>query len=160
MKKNIDLSDEFIDFRLRTIWTPNFQAKYQLDEDKVYEVEHIRARFSYNVLSMRRAQDEDQWDNFKSFIAKDFDQLDLPPCHLYVSRKELLAMWFIPEQLVVKGFESQQQKILLENIVEDLTKLNQCSLKEITISGGQWSLKQEEYLLRIYRVNQFIKKMQ
>src|SRR4051812_32671040 len=103
MNNFLSVDEMIVDLSSSTRWDLKFNEDYQAFNNKNHDFENIRATFSYNPLLVKKAANEADWDTFKNYIASDFNNLKYPPCHIYVGRNDVEAVWFIPDLLLIYG---------------------------------------------------------
>lgn len=150
-------NDRFVDLKSRTRWDLNFIESYQAYSRKEHEFENIFATFSYHPLLSEKIKNEVEWVTFKNLIVNDFSKLEYPPCHLYVEREEVTAIWFVPNELLFYELGQEEQQLVINNMKKQLIGLSLCKLEEIFASAGGRDISEELYLEEYYRKNQFIK---
>lgn len=155
MKNFLSIDEIMVDLRSRTRWDMKFIEEYQAFNNKNHEFENIFATFSYNPLLDEKAANEEDWDTFKNYIASDFNNLKYPPCHLYIGRDEVTAMWFVPDVLLIQGFGTEDKKLVMDNMANQLKKLKLCKLEEISASEGDRGIDEDLYL-EFYRKQRFL----
>lgn len=155
MKSFLTIDEIMVDLRSRTRWDLKYIEEYQAFNIKNHEFENIFAKFSYKPHLGEIVANVEDWNNFKNFIANDFNNLKYPPCHLYIERNEVSAFWFIPDKLLVYDLGREEEQLIMENIKEQLTELKNCELEEISASGGDREIAEDLYL-EYYREKQFL----
>jgi hypothetical protein len=155
MKNFLSVEEMMVDLRSSTRWDLRFIEDYQAFNNKNHEFENIYATFSYNPLLDEKAADEEDWDSFKNYIASDFNNLNYPPCHLYVGRNEVAAMWFIPDELLIYRLGAGEKQLVMENIEKQLMELKLCKLEELVASEGDRGVEEDLYL-QYYRKKRFL----
>ncbi len=155
MKKFLSIDEVMVDMRSRTRWDLGFIEEYQAFNDKNHGFENIFATFSYNFLLDEIAANEEDWDTFKNYIASDFNNLKFPPCHLYVGRDEVTAIWFTPDLLLIYELETEEKQLIMENIENQLMELKLCKLEELAASEGDRGVEEDLYL-EYYRKKKFL----
>jgi hypothetical protein len=155
MKNCLSIDEIMVDLRSRTRWDLRFIEEYQAFNNKSHEFESIFATFSYNHLLDEKATNVEDWDTYKNYIASDFTNLRYPPCHLYVERDEVTAIWFIPDILVIQGLAIEDKNLVMENMEKQLKELKLCKLEELTASEGDREVEEDLYL-EYYRKQRFL----
>jgi hypothetical protein len=157
---NFDDFDVFyVDGRKAVRWDLKFIESHREFNMKNHDFEHIYATFSYNSLLPERTSieiDED-WIEFRNTIANEFNNLDYPPCSLYVEKDEVSALWFTPLDLLINGIGSEEREVIMKNMELQLQSLSFCKLEKLFASEGDREISEELYLNEYYRKSQFIK---
>lgn len=155
MSNFLSVDEMIVDLRSSTRWELRFNEDYQAFNNKNHDFENIYATFSYNPSLEEKAADVEDWDTFKNYIASDFNNLNYPPCHLYVGRNEVTAMWFIPDVLLIYGLETEDKQLVMKNMEKQLMELKLCKLEELVASEGDRGVEEDLYL-EYYRKKRFL----
>ncbi|WP_117148884.1 hypothetical protein [Paraliobacillus zengyii] len=157
MKKCMSINESMVDLKSNTRKDMKFIESHREFNNKNHDFELVYGKFSYNLNLVERAKYETDWFSFKNYIAYDFSNLKYPPCHLYVDRNDVIAIWFTPNDLVITGINKEDEKTILTNMEHQLGSLSLCTLKELFASEGDRQITEELYLEEYYRKNQYKK---
>ncbi|QWH03702.1 hypothetical protein EXW52_27425 [Bacillus mycoides] len=152
----LSIDEMMVDLRSSTKEDLKFIESHQSYNKKVHQFEFINATFSYYPLLREREIIEIDWNALKNYIASDFNNLQYPPCHLYLGRSEVTANWFIPNELLVHGLKTEEIQIVMRNMEQQLKELKLCKLERLVAVEAGREINEDLYL-EYYRKNQFIK---
>ncbi|MCM3478951.1 hypothetical protein [Caldibacillus thermoamylovorans] len=155
MKKFLSIDEVLVDLRSSIRWDLRFIKDYQTFIKTNHEFENIHATFSYNQLLEEKAANVEDWDTFKNYVASDFLKLKYPPCHLYVERAEVTAIWFVPDVLLINELGTEEKQIIMKNIEKQLMELKLCKLEDIFASAGDRTVE-EDLFFDFYRKKLFL----
>ncbi|MEC0446173.1 hypothetical protein SRCM100730_04007 [Bacillus velezensis] len=156
MSEFLSINETMVDLRSRTKSDIDFIESHKSFNMVGHEFECILGTFSYRHHLSERVANEVNWITFKNYIAGDFINLKYPPCHLYVERNKVTAVWFIPNELLIYGLGEKEQQIVMKNMEKQLTELKLCKLEELVASEGDREIREDLYL-EYFRKNQFLK---
>ncbi|SHJ36238.1 hypothetical protein [Parasporobacterium paucivorans] len=144
--------DSMVDMNDMMRMSPKFIKKAFEINRAEFLFENIWATFSYKEGFIPR--DGEERVPFKELIAADFYELEYPPCHLYVYRNNLTAIWYVPEYYLINELKEEESKRVIENIRKQLEKLETCSLEELSGCGCVYEMDKDTYYLH-YRRQEF-----
>lgn len=157
MNKNLNMDEIMVNLRNSMRLELEFIESHAAFDNKEHTLESIFGEFSYQPLLAERAKAEEDWLTFKNFIASDFLSLEYPPCYIYVERDRVIAIWFIPNELLIDGLEVEEEEFILCNLERQLESLKLCELVYLDPSRAERNIKVELYLEEYYRKKQFLK---
>ena len=157
MNKISNMDDTMVNLRGSMRLELEFIESHETFSNKEHAFESMFAEFSYQPLLAERAKVEKDWLTFKNFIASEFLSLEYPPCDIYVERDRVVAIWFIPNELLINGLEVEEQELILDNLEQQLESLKLCKLEGLCPSTGDREIEVTLYLEEYYRKKQFLK---